>query len=94
MLQDIRVKLREHGDKEHARVLRRFFKTGPGEYGEGDVFLGVKVPEIRKIAREHRDIHLTHTKQLLQSPIHEERLAALLILVMKFSQGTGQEQNA
>ena len=87
VLDEILIKLRKHGSKEKARVLQRFFKTGPGEYGEGDVFLGVKVPEIRKIAEEHQAIDLKHVKHLLRSAIHEERLLALLILVLKYSRG-------
>ena len=82
---DIRKKLRAKARKEKALDLRRFFKTGPGEYGEGDLFLGVMVPETRRIAREYRDISLKDVAVLLKSPFHEERLAALLILVLKFS---------
>jgi 3-methyladenine DNA glycosylase AlkD len=72
---------------EKAQVLQRFFKTGPGEYGEGDVFLGIKVPELRKLAKEYEGIALKEAKQLLRSSIHEQRLLALLILIRKFSKG-------
>jgi 3-methyladenine DNA glycosylase AlkD len=71
-------------DPERARVLSGFFKTGKGEYGEGDVFLGVTVPEIRKIAKRHAGIRHEGIRELLSSEIHEERLAGLLILVDKF----------
>ncbi len=72
------------GDKEKALFLKRFFKTGKGEYGENDNFRGIKVPEIRKLAKKHKDISLTDTKDLLHSKFHEDRLLALFILVMKY----------
>jgi 3-methyladenine DNA glycosylase AlkD len=87
IVQQIRGKLRQLGNKERAKVSQGFFKTGPGEYGEGDVFLGIKVPEIRSLAKEYQDITTKEIKQLLKSPIHEERLLALLILVRTYSKG-------
>lgn len=66
-----------------AQFLSRFFKTGPGEYAEGDVFLGLTVPVCRSIARKYKELSLEETEQLLQSQFHEERLVALLILVEK-----------
>lgn len=89
----IRKRLREYSDKKKAAVLQRFFKTGPGEYAEGDVFIGVMVPYSRKIALEHKYISLTEAVKLLRSPIHEERLTALLILVLKFK-SVGEEERA
>jgi 3-methyladenine DNA glycosylase AlkD len=74
----------ELSDPEKAKILSRFFKTGKGEYGEGDIFLGIKVPELRKIAKKYGDLRLKETGRLLSSVIHEERLAALLILIGKF----------
>ncbi len=93
VLDDIPIELRKHGSKEKALVLQRFFKTGPGEYGEGDIFLEVRVPEIRKIAKEYQTIDLKSAKQLLRSTIYEERLLALLILVLKYSKGNDNEKN-
>ena len=86
-IRDIRSKLEKLGNKKKAKVLQGFFKTGPGEYGEGDIFLGVKVPEVRKLAKEYQDILIKEIKQLLKSHIHAERLLALLILIHKFSKG-------
>ena len=86
-VQEIRARLRKLGDKERAKNSQWFFKTGPGEYGEGDRFLGIKVPELRKLAKEYQAIPLAETTHLLRSPIHEERLLALLILVRAFTNG-------
>jgi 3-methyladenine DNA glycosylase AlkD len=83
----IRVELRALADPEKARVLARFFKTGPGEYGHGDRFLGVVVPKIRKVVKEHRNASLGEAMLLLRSAFHEERLTALLLLVEKYRRG-------
>jgi 3-methyladenine DNA glycosylase AlkD len=87
MVDEISKRLKQLADKEQAKVLQRFFKTGPGEYGEGDIFLGIKVPVIRKLAKEHRDISFKDVRQHLKSAIHEERLLALLLLVHNYSKG-------
>lgn len=87
MLEDIRKELREHADESHAKTLQRYFKTGPGEYGEGDRFLGVRVPAVRLVARKYRDFHLSGVLILLRSSIHEERLLALIILTKKYHNG-------
>lgn len=86
---DIIARIRQLGDPERARVSRRFFKTGPGEYGEGDVFVGLPVPKVRKLAREHRDLPLSEITRLLKSPVHEARLLALLLLVDLYRSGSG-----
>jgi len=78
-------RLKELGDSDIAAHSQRFFKTGKGEYGEGDRFLGIRVPVIRKCVREYRDIALADTLELLKSPFHEARHLAVLILVAKFS---------
>ena len=62
----------------------RFFKTGPGEYGEGDLFIGVTVPDSRIVARDHKDLPLAEIQKLLNSKIHEERFVGLAILVNQF----------
>ncbi|UCE46507.1 MAG: DNA alkylation repair protein [Phycisphaerales bacterium] len=83
--QQIMKKLRELSDSHIAAHSRRFFRTGPGQYGEGDRFLGIRVPVIRKCVREYPAISLPDTVELLKSPFHEARLLALLILVAKYS---------
>jgi 3-methyladenine DNA glycosylase AlkD len=84
---DICSRLQELGDPEKARGLQRFFKTGTGEYGEGDQFVGLRVPETRKLARQYQTLSLLENLLLLQSPIHEARLLALLILIKSYQQG-------
>ena len=79
-LEDIHNRLKKLGDKRHAAVSQRFFKTGPGEYGEGDIFIGIRVPVLRKLVRDYLDLPIKEIKLVLQSPIHEERLFALLLL--------------
>jgi len=78
-------RLRELSDSNIAAHSLRFFKTGKGEYGEGDRFLGIRVPTIRQCVREYRAISLEDTTELLKSPFHEARLLALLILVAKYA---------
>lgn len=85
--QKIRKQLRDLADPAKAKILRGFFKTGPGEYGEGDVFLGITVPVLRKLAKEHDGIALKGSLQLLKSTVHEERLLALFLLIRAYSKG-------
>jgi 3-methyladenine DNA glycosylase AlkD len=84
--------LQKLASKERAEVSQRFFKTGPGEYGEGDVFVGVSVPELRRLAREFQDLPAREVGALLKSVVHEERAAALLILVRRYPRGDRKEQ--
>lgn len=72
-------------DPDHARQLTRFFKTAPGEYGEGDVFAGIRVPAIRKVTKAFAALPLDAVDTLLDSPIHEHRFAGLLLLVDRFT---------
>jgi 3-methyladenine DNA glycosylase AlkD len=88
----VQARLRRESSARDARALQWFFKTGPGEYGEGDVFLGVKVPKIRAVAREFRAAPERVVKALLASRIHEERLLALLILVDQFERGSDADR--
>jgi 3-methyladenine DNA glycosylase AlkD len=84
---EIHEKLRQFGDPQHAQILRRFFKTGPGEYGEGDQFVGLRVPEMRKLSKEYYSLPLSETIRLLRSPIHEARFLALLLLICAYARG-------
>ena len=81
---DAQQHLRSLASPDVAAISARFFKTGPRQYGEGDVFIGVRVPAIRKVAKEFRSLPLRDVEALLQSKIHEERLLALAILVTQF----------
>ena len=82
--QAIQDELARAAEPEKAAFYPRFFKTGPGEYAEGDVFLGVTVPEQRRIARRHKDLPLEQLGALLRSEVHEHRLTGFLILVTRF----------
>jgi 3-methyladenine DNA glycosylase AlkD len=90
--EDIRKRLLDLENKEKAKTLQRFFKTGPGEYGEGDIFLGVMVPELRKLSKEYGELDLGEVERLLKSSVHEERLLALLILIRKYNRGDKAEK--
>lgn len=91
-LKHIRHDLRQYINPQKAAFLPRFFKTGPGEYGEGDKFLGVVVPDTRKVARKYAAIEFDDIDKLLHSQWHEERLLALLILKEKFSKSNEPQQ--
>lgn len=83
-LVELRNRINVQADDKHAKTMQWFFKTGPGEYGEGDVFAGLKVPAQRKIAKEFTHLNFSELTDLLSSEIHEERLIALLILVNQY----------
>jgi 3-methyladenine DNA glycosylase AlkD len=85
--QEIQRRLRQFASREKAKVLQGFFKTGPGEYGEGDFFLGVVVPDIRRVAKEFQNAPLGEITTMLASDVHEERLLALLMLVQAYARG-------
>lgn len=76
-----------YADDEKAKVLQGFFKTGKGEYGEGDTFAGIPVPQVRKVARQFREAPLSELTKLLSDPIHECRLLALLTMIEIFKHG-------
>lgn len=86
-LADVRRELQALADPEVGAFLQGFFRTGPGEYGEGDRFLGVRVPRLRSLARSHRGLAVEDALELLRSPWHEERLLALIILVDRHRRG-------
>ena len=87
ILKKLKDELLEIADSDKARVLSRFFKTGKGEYGEGDSFLGITVPAQRKIAKKYQGMPLSDIKKLLYSTTHEHRLVALLILIIQYRKG-------
>lgn len=84
--------LKNKATLERAKSSQWFFKTGPGQYGEGDVFWGITVPEQRAIAKQFKDLPLAEIKILLTSPIHEHRLTGLLILVGQFTKADEKTQ--
>ena len=84
-LQQLKKDLRAAASPEKAKLLEGFFKTGKGEYGEGDRFLGVVVPDTRKLAKRYADLSYADIKKLLASTWHEERFAGLIILVNRFA---------
>ncbi|MFA6416077.1 MAG: DNA alkylation repair protein [Candidatus Paceibacterota bacterium] len=90
---EAKKELKKLANPIQAEILQRFFKTGRGQYGEGDIFLGVKVPQTRKVAKQFRELPLAEVEKLLHSKIHEERLLALLILIQKFQlSGEGEQR--
>lgn len=90
----ISKELRALASPETAINLQRFFKTGPGQYGAGDRFLGIKVPPLRMLAKRHADAGLDAVAALLASPYHEERMFALLLLMQFYQRAAQPEQVA
>ena len=86
--------IRKVSTRARAKVSQRFFKTGPGEYGEGDRFLGTTVPDLRRLSVTYEALPLGDLSSLLKSPWHEERLLALLILVRQYERGDHAARNA
>jgi hypothetical protein len=84
---EIKSRLQQLGSPEDALFLQRFFKTAPGQYGYGDIFIGVRVPDNRKLLSQYRNLTLPDIIPLLVSPIHEERLFALIAMVSIFEKG-------
>lgn len=84
MLNDIKHDLQRLANPKKAKILSGFFKTGKGQYGEGDIFLGITVPEQRKTAKKYTSLTLGEIQELLSSGIHEHRLTALFVLIDKY----------
>ena len=84
--------VKKHSNPEAAKFLQRFFKTGKGEYAEGDVFAGIKVPVSREIAKQFKSLGLNDLANVIKSKIHEERLIALFILVDKMKKAGDKEK--
>jgi len=92
MISALKTDLKRLKNPKKAKILSGFFKTGKGEYGEGDIFLGIDVPSQRTVAKRYKDLSLRDIKTLLSSKIHEERLVALLILISNFQIGDKKRQ--
>ena len=88
----LREELYALADPADAVHLQRFFKTGPGEYGAGDKFLGLRVPALRKLVRDYRQLDDSHALEMLASSWHEERLLALMLLVEGYGRGDGSRR--
>ncbi len=87
-----RAALRSLATSARAKAAARYFKTGEGEYGEGDVFIGVSVPDVRKVARAHAALPIAEVDDLLCSKVHEERLLALVLLVRRFERAKDPDE--
>ena len=79
-------------NKEKARILQKYFKTGKGEYAEGDIFIGISVPNQRKIAKKYSNIDLKELQKLVSSKIHEYRFTALEILTIKYEKSLEKDK--
>ena len=86
--------LQNHASSEIAAHSQRFFKTGPGEYGEGDVFIGIRIPTLRAIAKGNVDLSVFDVQDILQSPLHEQRLCALLIWTYQYPKANSATKEA
>jgi 3-methyladenine DNA glycosylase AlkD len=91
-LLELKKEIRKKANPQKAKLLQGFFKTGKGQYGEGDIFLGLMVPIQREIVKKYQDLSLRDIQKLLNSKIHEERLIALLILVSQFKKADVKKQ--
>lgn len=92
--ENVKNDLAKVASEKYARSLARFFKTGHGEYGEGDMFIGVRVPDNRKVCRMYKSLPLTEVQKLLKSQIHEHRLAAVIILNEQFRRANQTNRKA
>ena len=93
-LKNLRSILKSQANSEQAKILMRFFKTGKSEYGEGDEFIGIKVPISRCIAKQFKDLSLSEIQELLDSKAHEERLIGLFILVEQYRKADAEKMQA
>lgn len=88
-IQDLRARI----NAEKAAFFPRFFRTGPGEYGEGDLFLGVTVPDLRQVAKKHAHrLTLNDLEKMLQSPYHEVRLLSLIVMTLQYEKGEDEKK--
>lgn len=92
MLEQIKKDFQKLSNKEKAKNYAKFFKTGKGEYGEGDIFLGIIVPEQRKLAKKYFNLELNDIQELISSNIHEHRLTSLMILNNKYKKSKDKKE--
>lgn len=89
---NLKQELKTLANPQQASILQRFFKTAPGEYGEGDIFLGIKVPVLRKTAKKYKNFSLKEIEEALKSPIHEHRFIALVILTNQYKKADAKQK--
>lgn len=89
---EVEAALAKYARPNGAVFAARFFKTGAGQYGEGDEFIGVKVPDIRAVCKQFKDLPLAEVQKLLDSPIHEHREAGVIILANGYPKASPEEQ--
>ncbi len=82
--QNVIDELAKYASDAYAVDLQWFFKTGPGEYGEGDLFVGIRMPDIRRVCKEFKQLQLSEVKKLIESPMHEHRMAGLIIITFQY----------
>jgi len=92
MLNKLKKDLQNLANPEQAKILQRFFKTGKGQYGEGDVFLGIMAPKMRELVKKYKELNLEKIKELLKSKYNEARWIALLILINKYKKSSQEEK--
>lgn len=93
IVEQVIKELKNYSNKEYADHHAQFFKTGKGEYGEGDLFYGLRVPDVRKVSKKYfKDIDLSEIDTLIKNPFHEVRLAALVMLVLKYPKASFSEK--
>ena len=92
-IDELKRRMQQLADPATAETLSRFFKTGPGGYGEGDRFLGLRMPTLRKLAREYHPLPLDQITELLHSAYHEQRMLALLLLVRAYEDGDERQRD-
>ncbi len=92
-LAKLKNELQQLASPKQQQILQRFFKTGKGEYGEGDIFLGIKVPVQRKLAKKYQALSLTDIQALLQSNLHEYRFTALILLITHYKKADNHKKS-
>jgi 3-methyladenine DNA glycosylase AlkD len=92
MINELKKELQSKANPEKAKVYQWFFKTGKGEYGEGDIFLGIIMSEQRKTTKKFKELSLENIQKLLNSKIHEHRIVALVILIEQFQKSKDENE--